>query len=179
MIENQLPSLKAYCQNGNHDLAGIYQENETAWRLGHQKELARLLNDLRNGGRKYDAVLVWSLDRLTRGGVAEILTLVNTFKTYGCKIISLQETWTQMNGAVTELLYAVTGWVAKFESDRRSERVRAGQERARAQGKHLGRPQGKKDREPRKTIGYHLRYADKKVSAKNGGDFQEREGGSK
>ena len=67
-------------------IAGIYRENESAWRANHQPELARLLRDC--AAREYEAVLVFALDRLTRQGSASILNLVNTFAVYGCKVIS-------------------------------------------------------------------------------------------
>ncbi|MBM4462182.1 MAG: recombinase family protein [Chloroflexi bacterium] len=49
-------------------------------------------------------------------------------------------------GELAELLYALTGWVARMESQRRSERTKAGLARAVAQGKKLGQPIGAKDR---------------------------------
>jgi DNA invertase Pin-like site-specific DNA recombinase len=113
-------------------------------------------------------VLVWSLDRLTRAGIAAILTLVNTFKSYGCQVISIQESWTEQAGPMAELLYSITGWVAEFESKRRSERVKAGQARALKEGKRLGRPAGSKDRQERRTTGYHLRYASAGLREKYG-----------
>ena len=55
------------------------------------------------------------------------------------------------HGELAELLYALTGWVAKIESHQhRSERTKAGLTRVKAQGKRLGRPQGSKDRRKRK-----------------------------
>ena len=54
------------------------------------------------------------------------------------------------HGELAELLYALTGWVAKIESQHRSERTKAGLTRVKAQGKRLGRPQGSKDRRKRK-----------------------------
>lgn len=159
--DNQLPAIKAWCDSRGHELAEVYQENESAWRVGHQRELARLLSDLRSGKRKYDYLVVWSLDRLTRQGIASILGLVNTFKAHGCQVISIQESWTEQSGPMAELLYSITAWVAKFESDRRSERVKAGQARALREGKRLGRPKGSKDKRRRRKSGYLLRYASK------------------
>ena len=49
-----------------------------------------------------------------------------------------------------DLLYALTGWVARMESQRRSERTKAGLARAVAEGKKLGRPKGSKDKKKRK-----------------------------
>ena len=141
-VENQLPQLLEFAQSRGYEVGEVYEENESAWRGGHQKELGRFLDNLRSGRHKYDILLVWALDRLTREGIAVILGLVNSLRVYGCKVVSAQESWTETSGPAAELLYSVTAWVAKFESDRRSERVRAGQARARKQGKKLGRPAG-------------------------------------
>ncbi len=159
--DNQLPAIKVWCDSRGCELAEVYQENESAWRDGHQRELARLLSDLRTGKRKYDYLVVWALDRVTRQGIASILGLVNTFKAHGCQVVSIQESWTEQSGPMAELLYSITAWVAKFESDRRSERVKAGQARALREGKSLGRPKGSKDKRRRRKSGYLLRYAGK------------------
>lgn len=57
---------------------------------------------------------------------------------------------TEALGEVGELLLALTGWVARMESQRRSERTKAGLARVVAQGKKLGRPLGSKDKRRRK-----------------------------
>jgi len=166
--DNQLPALKAYAESRGWDIVDCYEEVESAWKAGHQKELSRLLNECRNGLRKFDIVLVWSLDRLSREGAAAILNLVNTFKAYGVRIISYQESWTEAPGEIGEVLYAIAGWVAKMESQRRSERTKAGLARAVAQGKKLGRPQGSKDKKKRSRKGYLLRYASPELREKYG-----------
>ncbi len=139
----------------------MYQENESAWKASRQKELARLLAVCRQGIKRYDIVLIWALDRLSREGAAAILNLVDTLKAYGVRVISYQESWTEAPGAIGEILYAIAGWVAKMESGRRSERTKAGLERALREGKRLGRPQGSKDEGKRKRTGYLLRYANR------------------
>jgi len=65
-------------------------------------------------------------------------------------VLSSQESWTEAPGELAELLYALTGWVARMESQRRSERTRAGLARVKAQGKRLGRPPGSKDKRKRR-----------------------------
>ena len=93
---------------------------------------------------------MWSLDRLSREGPFAILTLVNRLKNCGVKVISYQETWTEAPGELADLLYALTGWVARMESQRRSERTKAGLARVVAQGRKLGRPKGSKDKRRRR-----------------------------
>lgn len=160
-VDNQLPAIEAYCNNRGWQLEGVYAESESAWRNGHQKELSKLLADLRSGRRHYDCLLVWALDRLSRQGIGALLQLINTFEIYGCHIISVNESWTHPEaGPMREMFIAMSAWAAKFESDRRSERTLAGLERAKREGKTLGRPVGSKDKNgKRKRTGYLLRYA--------------------
>jgi putative DNA-invertase from lambdoid prophage Rac len=161
-VDNQLLALEAYTEQRGWEVVDIYHETESAWKSGHQKQLSQLLADCRNGHRRYDIVLVWALDRLSREGAAAILNLIDTFKTYGVKVISYQESWTDAPGAIGEVLYAIAGWVARMESERRSERTKAGLKRALTNGKKLGRPKGSKDRLPRRKSGYYLRYCNAK-----------------
>ncbi len=71
-----------------------------------------------------------------------------------------QEPWTEAGGELLDLLLAIAGWVARMESNRRSERTKAGLARAVAQGKRLGRPPGSKDKKKRSRRGYLLRWAE-------------------
>lgn len=146
---NQVLALTEWAKNRGYEVVAIYSEEESAWKTGHQRELARLLQDARK--RKFDVMLVWALDRLSREGSLAILSLVHRLKTFGVKVLSYQESWTEAPGELAELLYALTGWVARMESQRRSERTRAGLARVVAQGKRLGRPPGSKDRRKRKS----------------------------
>ena len=67
---------------------------------------------------------------LVQEGAAAILNLVNTLKACGVRIISFKESWTEAPGEIGEVLYAIAGWVAKMESQRRSEKTKAGLARA-------------------------------------------------
>ena len=146
---NQLPALKDWVSQRGYEVAKVYEETETAWRNGHQKELSRLVTDAYRG--KFEVLVVWALDRLSREGALAILQLVSRLNRCGVKVLSYQESWTEAPGELAELLYALTGWVARMESQRRSERTKAGLARAVAQGKKLGRPKGSKDRRRRRS----------------------------
>lgn len=157
-VDNQLLALQQLIsRRDDMDLVRTFQENVSAWETGKQDALQELLSRARLG--QFDAVIVWSLDRLTRGGALQILSLIDKLKKYRVKVISLQEPWTEAPGEIGDILYAITGWVAGMESRRRSERTRAGLERAKADGKTLGRPVGSHDKKKRKTAGYRLRHA--------------------
>jgi DNA invertase Pin-like site-specific DNA recombinase len=130
---NQLIVLQDWAKARGFEVVAIYQEQESAWRAGHQAELAKLIEDAHK--LKFDAVLTFALDRLSREGSLAILQLIDKFKQYGIKVISYQESWTEAPGELAEVLYAIAGWVARMESQRRSERVKAGLERARRENK--------------------------------------------
>ena len=154
---NQIDILTSWAEQKDFEIVAIYQEQESAWKSGHQKELARLKADAMR--HRFEVILVWALDRLSREGSAAILNLIDSFKAYGVRVLSYQESWTEAPGAIGEVLYAIAGWVAKMESQRRSERTKAGLARAIKSGSKLGRPKGSKDKQKRRRTGYLLRYA--------------------
>ena len=146
--DNQIAQLVSWAASRGWEVTETYKESESAWRNGHQRELVNLVADAKK--RRFQAVLVWALDRLSREGALAILSLVQKLSACGVKVLSYQESWTEAPGELAELLYALTGWVARMESQRRSERTKAGLARVKAQGKRLGRPPGSKDRRKRK-----------------------------
>jgi DNA invertase Pin-like site-specific DNA recombinase len=141
-------ALTEWATQRDFTVVKVYEEEESAWKAGHQKMLAQLVEDARKN--RFDAVLVWALDRLSREGALAILSLVNKLKIHGVKVISYQESWTEAPGELAEILYAIAGWVARMESQRRSERTKAGLARVVASGRKLGRPKGSKDKRKRK-----------------------------
>lgn len=146
--QNQTMVLTDWASQRGYEVVKIYTEEESAWKAGHQRQLAQLKADAAR--RRFDVVLVWALDRLSREGALAILSLVNTLQTYGVRIISYQEGWSEAPGELAEVLYSIAGWVARMESQRRSERTKAGLARVKAQGKRLGRPPGSKDKRKRR-----------------------------
>lgn len=153
--DNQLPALERWITERGHILVATYSENASAWKAGHQRELARLFSELPKTGA--EICLVWALDRLTRGGPLEQLKLVDRLNQFNVRLISIQESWTQCPGEFTPVLFAITGWVSQSFSNRQSERVKASIDRRRKEGKVIGRPKGSKDGKRRKNLGYILR----------------------
>lgn len=155
--ENQIRELKEWIVKRGWELGEIYAENETAWKAGHQREWARLKQDAMN--RKFDIVVVWALDRVTRQGVSYLFQQIKVLKDCGVKIVSLKEAWLESLSELTEVFIALIAFIASYESRRRSERTKAGMDRAKAQGKHIGRPKGSRDGKKRSRIPYLLREA--------------------
>ena len=154
--DNQLPDLQAWAQRRDLEVVQVYELS--AWRGAHQKMLGQVYQDARQG--KFSVLMVWALDRLSREGPLATLEIVHRLGQAGVQVWSYQEPWTEAGGELLDLLLAIAGWVARIESNRRSERTKAGLQRAVSQGRRLGRPPGSKDKKKRSRRGYLLRWAE-------------------
>ena len=108
--------------------------------------------------RAVSVVICWAIDRLTRQGISETLQAVHRITDADGTLISLQEPWVETSGELRDLLLSLVGWVANFESKRRSERIKSGLARRKAAGLPVGRVTGAKDRKPRKVSGYYIQH---------------------
>ena len=137
-------------------IARVFDVTASGYHGQQEHQLTALVGGLRR--REYSVVLCWAIDRLTRQGISETLQAVHRITDAGGTLISLQEPWVETSGELRDLLLSIVGWVANFESKRRSERVKAGLERRKAAGLRVGRKPGAKDRKPRKVSGYYLQH---------------------
>ena len=90
--------------------------------------------------RKFDILLFWSLDRLSREGVLETLQHLNRLTSYGMNYRSFTEQYFDSCGIFKDAVISILATIAKQERIRISERARAGMRNARAKGKPIGRP---------------------------------------
>ena len=88
--------------------------------------------------REFDAILVWKLDRWGRS-VANLVATLNKLTALGVVFVSMTEALDLLTPS-GRALAGMLAVFAEFERDLLRERVRGGLERARREGKHLGRP---------------------------------------
>jgi DNA invertase Pin-like site-specific DNA recombinase len=93
------------------------------------------------GQRKFDLVLFWSLDRLSREGVSATLNHLERLTAAGVEWRSYTEQYLDSCGVFRDAVLSILATIAKQERIRRSERAAAAIARLRRQGKtnHLGR----------------------------------------
>jgi DNA invertase Pin-like site-specific DNA recombinase len=89
---------------------------------------------------RFDLLLFWSLDRLTREGTYKTLTYLRRLTDAGVKFKSYTEQYIDSLGVFGEAIIGVLAAVAAHERIPISERTKAGLARTRAQGTRLGRP---------------------------------------
>ena len=137
--DNQFIELRDYANRQGWTIVKEYSDNISGSK-GREKrpQFDKMLNDARL--KRFDSVLVWSLDRFTREGVAKTFDYINRLDGYGVKFMSLKEEYLNTMGIWREALIAIMSTLAKQERQRLSERVRAGLERTRKAGTKLGRP---------------------------------------
>ncbi len=90
--------------------------------------------------RKFDLVLFWSLDRLSREGVLETLQHLNRLTGCGVGYKSFTEQYLDSCGIFKDAVIGILAVIAKQERVRLSERTKAGLAIARSRGRQIGRP---------------------------------------
>jgi DNA invertase Pin-like site-specific DNA recombinase len=155
--DNQVPDVTGFAEHHGYAVAETYTVSESAWNGGkdngeYRATLQRVLDDAWQG--KFSVLIVWALDRITREGAEGALRIIRQLRERGCTLVSVKESWLNGSSEVQDVLVAFAGWMAKQESDRRSERIKAGLARRKAEGGHVGRKTGAADRGTRKRSGY-------------------------
>jgi DNA invertase Pin-like site-specific DNA recombinase len=138
--ENQLRELREFVTRKAGDgwtLTGEYVDRMSG-KTPERPSFQRLFEDASR--RQFDLVLFWSLDRFSREGVLETLQHLQRLSSHGVEWFSYREEYLRSIGVFKEAVLAILAAIAKQERIRLSERVMAGLNRARAQGKVLGRP---------------------------------------
>src|SRR5713101_583253 len=117
----------------------IYVEQGRSSKRGAQKRplFERMKRDASQ--RRFTRLLVWKVSRLGRD-MREVISTVYELADLGVTIVPVKSQTGPVNTAMGRLLWAIQSWYAEMENEERSENVRLGQARARAQGKEIGRP---------------------------------------
>ena len=129
-LDTQLDQLRAAgCSSRN-----IYREKVTGARAD-RRELLRMLDRLTPG----DVVMVTRIDRLARS-TFDLFAIVKRIVDAGGQFRSLAEPWADTGTSTGRLMIAVLGGLADVERDLIRTRTAEGRSRAKARGKHMGRP---------------------------------------
>ena len=134
--ENQAVQLREFATNQGWQIVHEYVDYETGSK-SDRIEFKRMFEDASR--RKFDLVLFWALDRLSREGVLETLQHLNRLTGYGVAWRSFTEQFFDSCGPFRDAVIAIMATLAKQERVKRSERTKAGLALARARGRRLGR----------------------------------------
>jgi DNA invertase Pin-like site-specific DNA recombinase len=132
----QLLPLRDFCSAQGWEVYEEYVDQAPANDLAHRTQWRQLLDDAAK--RKFSVVLVFKLDRAFRS-VKQMHGTLAAWELVGVSFKSLREQF-DTSTALGRLLLNLLASLAEFELELIRERVKAGMDRARRQGKKFGRP---------------------------------------
>jgi DNA invertase Pin-like site-specific DNA recombinase len=132
----QLLPLRDFCTAQGWEVYREYVDQAPANDLAHRTQWRQLLDHAAK--RRFSVVLVFKLDRAFRS-VKHMHDTLTAWELVGVSFKSLREQFDTAT-ALGRLLLNLLASLAEFELELIRERVKAGMERARRQGKKIGRP---------------------------------------
>ena len=135
--ENQALQLREFAAKQAWQVVREFCDYESGSK-SERTQFRQMFEDASRG--KFDLLLFWALDRLSREGVYQTLRHLNQLETYGVAFRSFTEPYFDSCGVFKDAVIAIMATLAKQERIKRAERTRAGLARVRAAGRTLGRP---------------------------------------
>jgi DNA invertase Pin-like site-specific DNA recombinase len=131
--DNQLLELQRVAEFSGWKVVGIYRDNGVSGGKGRDQrsEFDRLLKDAT--ARRFDVVMAWSLDRLSRS-LRDLVSFLGDMRELG-RDLYLHKERIDTTTTAGKLMFQVCGAFAEFERETIRERVLAGLARAKAQGR--------------------------------------------
>ena len=137
--ENQAHTLRQFAASQGWEIVATHSDEISGGKGERQRPGFRALMDAASR-REFDVLLFWALDRFSREGVLPTLQYLQRLDSYGVAWRSFSEQYLDSTGMFKDAVISIMATIAKQERIRLSERTRAGVERARREGKTLGRP---------------------------------------
>jgi len=136
---NQLAQLREFAAKQGWEIVSEYVDVVSGSGKKERPQFLAMMQDASQ--RKFDLLLFWSLDRLSREGIVKTLGYLQQFKSWNVGWRSYTQPFLDTgNAMVTDIVLSVLAAVAQQERLTISERTLAGLRRARKAGKVLGRP---------------------------------------
>ncbi|HVA21771.1 MAG TPA: recombinase family protein [Candidatus Micrarchaeia archaeon] len=136
-VETQRLPLRDFCAAQGWTDVVEYADEASASDLRGRVAWRRLLDDCAR--RRVDLVCCWRIDRCFRS-VLDAAQTLERLRHWGVGLRSYAEPWLDTTSPFGEALFHITVAYAQLERGILAERTRAGIDRARRQGKRVGRP---------------------------------------
>ena len=158
-IDNQLIELREHCSKMGWEIVKEYADEGLSGTLSRDKRPA--LNSLIKDAyrKKFDSVVCWDISRLGRS-MKELILFLSDMKDKGVGICSVRQGF-DTSTSMGEIMFQFVGILSSWEREMIRERTLAGLERAKREGKTLGRRKVTNDTMTAKII--ELRTAKKSL----------------
>ena len=151
---NQEIELNEYCKRQGYDIFKVYKERGISGAKTSRPQLDKMLQDMRH--KLFNAVIVWKFDRLGRS-TQHLLQVLEEMKNKKVRLIATSQN-IDTNTPMGKFFFIILGGFAEMERELIVERIKLGLQRAKKQGRKLGRPKGSKDKRRRRRSGYYVRW---------------------
>jgi DNA invertase Pin-like site-specific DNA recombinase len=136
-IMNQITELRAYARRMRWKVVKEFHEEKSG--AADNRPIFEALMHAASQ-RKFDAVVVTDLSRMTRKGPSSAFAYIERLNSCGVEFWSVREEHFRTPGPAGALMIAIAAFIAAQERDMMRARINAGIERAKRQGVHCGRP---------------------------------------
>ena len=133
--ETQAIELRQFAGQRGFEIVQEYTDHGISGSKVRRPALDQLLKDAHR--RKFDAVLVWSSDRLARS-TKHFLQVLDELNELGIQFLSQREA-IDTEGPLGRAIIVIISAIAELERSLIVERVRAGMRRAKLEGRRIGR----------------------------------------
>ena len=133
--DNQEKELIELCKRRDFQIVDIYKETVSGTKKNEdRKEFSRMLNDMKK--RKWEKLVVWSVDRLGRD-MKELIKTLSLLDDYKISLYSYQQNL-DTDDSMGRMFFYFVSIFSEFETNIRKERQKVGIERIRQLGKKYG-----------------------------------------
>lgn len=133
--ETQLIELREYAALRGWQVVDEYVDAGVSGSKDSRPALNRLMSHAQQ--RRFDAILVWKLDRFGRS-LKHLVTSIAELEALGVVFVSLKDNW-DLSTPSGRLMFQIVGAMAEFERELIRERIKAGMRRRRLEGLPMGR----------------------------------------
>ena len=136
-VDNQLIELRDHCSKMGWEIVKEYTDEGLSGTLSREKRPA--LNAMIKDGyrKKFDTVVCWDISRIGRS-MKELVLFLSDMKDRGIGICSVRQGF-DTSTSMGEIMFQFVGILSSWEREMIRERTLAGLERAKSEGKTLGR----------------------------------------
>ena len=141
IVENQMYEIRKYAKKEGIKIDKFFEETISGTKTLEKRELGKLLKKI----KKDDTIIVSELSRLGRSFYM-IMEILNMCLTRGATIISIKENFKTGDNIESKVIAFAFSLSAEIERQLISQRTKEALSLLKAQGKHLGRKKGSKNK---------------------------------
>ena len=136
--DNQINELNRVAELKGYKIVHTFKDEGISGAKGRDERKG--FDELIKGAVKkdFDMILCWSVDRLGRS-LQDLVSFLNEIHSVNCDLY-IHQSGIDTSTPSGKMMFQMCGVFAEFERGMIRERVISGQNRAKEQGKHIGRP---------------------------------------